>query len=82
MICLNSVGLIDIAELVEIKSVCPSGGAPATATAASISDAPGLFSMITGLPRLCDSFSPYMRAITSMPVPAAKGTTIVMGRDG
>jgi hypothetical protein len=49
--------LIAIADEVETSSVCPSGGAVATVFAASISDAPGRFSTMTGLPRLACSLS-------------------------
>jgi hypothetical protein len=54
---LNKVRLIAIADEVETSSVWPSGADCATAFAASISEAPGRFSTITGLPRPCDSRS-------------------------
>src|SRR5205814_7148974 len=37
---------------------------------------------MTGWPRLSDNFCPKMRAMMSLPPPAAKPTTIWIGRDG
>ena len=67
------------AMLVSTTRVWPSAGAFATWLAASVVAAPGLFSTMTGLPSACDSFSAYRSASTSMPVPAASETTMVMG---
>src|SRR5688500_11032700 len=44
--------------------------------------APGLLSMTTGWPMPAASFSPTTRASTSVPPPAAKGTTILIGLVG
>src|SRR5690606_3809653 len=41
--------------------------------------APGLLSTTTGTFRLCESCWPMARATTSVPPPAGKGTTSVMG---
>src|SRR2546423_14527801 len=43
---------------------------------------PGLFSTMTGAPRLSDSFCPNTRAMMSLPPPAAKPTMRWIGRDG
>jgi hypothetical protein len=43
---------------------------------------PGRFSITTGWPRRCASFSPYSRTAVSIPVPAASDTMMVMGRVG
>ena len=43
---------------------------------------PGLFSTMTGWPRLSDSFWPNARAMMSLPPPAAKPTIRRIGLDG
>src|SRR4051812_13429337 len=43
---------------------------------------PGLFSMMTGWPRLSDNFCPYTRAMMSLPPPAVKPTTMWIGFAG
>src|SRR3981081_1013671 len=43
---------------------------------------PGLFSMMTGWPRLSDNFCPYTRAMMSLPPPAVKQTMMWVGRVG
>src|SRR3954451_14961661 len=43
---------------------------------------PGLFSMMTGWPRLSDNFCPKTLAIMSLPPPAVKPTMIWIGRVG
>src|SRR3954453_14207732 len=40
---------------------------------------PGLFSMMTGWPKLSDNFCPYTRAMMSLPAPAVKPTMIWIG---
>src|SRR3954449_3780124 len=40
---------------------------------------PGLFSMMTGWPRLSDNFCPYTRAMMSLPPPAVKPNTMWIG---
>src|ERR1700759_4337188 len=40
---------------------------------------PGLFSIMTGWPRLSDNFCPYTRAMMSLPPPAVKPTTMWIG---
>ena len=44
--------------------------------------APGLFSMMTGWPVLCDSASPYERAMVSIDPPAETETMMWIGLDG
>src|SRR6266403_457806 len=43
---------------------------------------PGLFSLMTGWPRLSDNFCPYTRAMMSLPPPAVKPTTMWIGFAG
>src|SRR5664279_1227876 len=43
---------------------------------------PGLFSTITGWPKLSDNFCPKTRAMMSLPPPAAKPTMMWIGRVG
>src|SRR5882672_7244623 len=43
---------------------------------------PGLFSMMTGWPRLSDNFCPYTRAMMSLPPPAVKPTMMWIGFAG
>src|SRR3954466_7909182 len=43
---------------------------------------PGLFSTMTGWPRLSDNFCPYTRAMISLPPPALKPTMMWIGRVG
>src|SRR5450432_2860288 len=43
---------------------------------------PGLFSMMTGWPRLSDNFCPNTRAMMSLPPPAVKPTMMWIGRAG
>src|SRR5712675_2281873 len=40
---------------------------------------PGLFSMMTGWPKLSDNFCPYTRAMMSLPPPAVKPTMMWIG---
>jgi hypothetical protein len=54
-----------------ISSVCPSGGALATAPAAIIAAAPARFSIKTGWPSAALIGSPSSRATMSTPPPAA-----------
>ena len=44
--------------------------------------APGLFSITTGWPVLCDSASPIERAMVSIDPPAETDTTMWVGLDG
>src|SRR5712691_2809518 len=60
----------------------PSGGDFATRAEPTIPPAPPTFSMTTCWPRTSDSRRPMMRPNTSVPPPAANGTTIVTGRVG
>src|SRR6266404_69276 len=68
--------------LAPTRSVVPSGAALATYSVATIAPPPGLFSTITGWPRLSDNFCPKIRAMISLPPPAAKPTMMWIGRVG
>src|SRR6266481_2790204 len=68
--------------LAPTRSVVPSGGDFATYSVATIAPPPGLFSTITGWPRLSESFCPKTRAMMSLPPPAAKPTMMWIGRVG
>src|ERR1700704_5003584 len=75
-------GLIS-SELVATPSVCPSGGAFATAVVIRIVPAPGRFSTNTVLPpQRAERRSARMRATTSVGPPAANGTRILTGLAG
>ncbi|MCY1377621.1 hypothetical protein D9M69_652040 [compost metagenome] len=64
------------------SSVWPSGLDRATLAAAMAPLAPGLFSTTTGTPRLSCRLLPTRRVTMSVPLPAPKGTTRVMGLAG
>jgi hypothetical protein len=62
--------------------VWPSGAARATFCAANIPLAPATFSMRTFHPSTAASFCPSTRASVSVALPAANGTTSLIGRVG
>jgi len=62
-----------------IRSVRPSGGDFATDAAPTEPPAPGLFSTITGWPRLSASLGDTRRATPSTVPPAGHGTTSFTG---
>src|SRR5689334_509962 len=64
------------------SSVCPSGAAFATVSAARLPPAPGLFSTITGCPSAAASSLAIARAIVSVVPPADAPTRMRTGRDG
>ena len=73
---MNTLTLIAIVVEVVIKSVWPSGGDFATATAATVLAPPGRFSTTKVAPlRRCSSFCDSMRASQSVEPPAGNGTT-------
>jgi len=65
-----------------IKSVYPSGGALATRAPPAMPAAAPTFSITIDCPRSSPMRCAWMRALTSMPPPAAKGTMSVIGRVG
>src|SRR5262245_22417629 len=65
-----------------MKMVWPSGSELATAAAAMLVPAPGLFSITTCWPQIRDSRSAVMRATVSVDPPGAYGTTMRTGRAG
>ena len=79
---LEQIGLAEWVLTVVMNTVYPSGAARATAPAAIAPFAPGLKSMTTGCLSALLSSSPTMRAVESIPLPAANGTTSVIGRLG
>src|SRR3979490_1119444 len=68
--------------LAPTSSVEPSGADLATYSVATMAPPPGLFSMMTGWPKLSDNFCPTIRAMMSLPPPGVKPTRIWIGRDG
>jgi hypothetical protein len=65
-----------------IRMVCPSASARATRAAPVVPAAPATFSTTTCWPSVADIRSATSLATISVGPPAAKGTTIVMGREG
>src|SRR3954447_1881560 len=64
------------------SSVWPSGALLATASAPTDCDAPGTFSITTGLPSAAANLSAMMRATRSLGPPVVTGTMIRTGFDG
>src|SRR5262249_60715119 len=74
--------LVVSGELVEIKSVYPSGAALATASAPMLPPAPGRFSMTTGCFHAAVNRSPSARARMSTVPPAVYGAVVRVAPSG
>src|SRR5262249_33905491 len=79
---LTVAGMMAISGTLASSSVCPSGGARATNSAATAPAAPGRLSTMNCWPNVPPSRVATKRATSSELPPLANGTTILTGRCG